>query len=292
MSNIKKGSLVVVILLFIGLAGVLVVIRSESSERQSQRLTAQRVPIAYDQTRLNMSFDRANVVKQESSVRGIILPHHLVASDMIAEALLTVDMRNVKRIIVIGPNHGELGDHTALSTNIDWEIGEVVLGHDKELYDQLLHEGYIANDQLVVMNEHAVTVPLSYIQDVASHVRVLPIILSENQSVERLIELGERLALDEETLIIASVDFAHYLSLEESNENDLVTLDLIESMDVEGIYELDSDYIDSSSSIIVFLEAMKALGTTDGRILNHSNSAIIQGVNHQSTTSYYTILYK
>jgi len=227
-----------------------------------------------------------------SDVRGVILPHHLVAGDILTEVLKTVDARKIKRIILIGPNHGERGAYTALAAGVDWEIGGERFVLDKELFVKLQREGFIQRNDDAIMGEHAVTVPISYIQEAIPNVKILPIMLSENQSIERLKELGQRLAPDEETLIVASIDFSHYLPLDQANKNDEVTNALIASWDYAGLYELNSDYIDSSSSIIVFLTAMDAVGATDGRVINHSNSALILDASYEYTTSYFTMIFR
>ncbi len=216
-----------------------------------------------------------------AAVRGVILPHHLVAGDMLTEVLETIDTKTIKRIILIGPNHSERGEYTALAAGVE-----------QELFAELQKEGIILRDDAGVMDDHAITMPLSYLQEAIPQAKILSIILSENQSIERLKELGQRLAPDEETLIVASIDFSHYLSLDQANKNDEITSALIASRDYAGLYELNSDYIDSSSSIIVFLTAMDAVGATDGRIINHSNSALILDASYEYTTSYFTMMFR
>ncbi len=292
MSGVKKGSLLLVVLLSFSGIGYLQIIDKNTSFRQIELSTTERIPVTYNETQLGDSFDQASVDNQTSSVRGLIIPHHLVASDMIAEALLIIDPSTVDRIILIGPNHGEFGDHTAISANVDWELKDGLVQHDKELYEELLSEGYIASDDIVLQNEHAITVPIPYLHYVFPQAKILPVALSENQSIERLSALGERIAPDEGTLIIASIDFSHYLTEAESFVNDNVTIAAIESMDIESLYEFDSDYLDSSSSIIVLLEAMKSAGSTEMEILGHSNSATIQGLDLDETTSYYTVIFR
>jgi len=288
----KKGSLLLVILLSFSWIVYLQIIDKDTPSRQIELSTTERIPVTYNETQLNHSFNQVSAHKQISSVRGLIIPHHLVASDMIAEALLSIDSSTVDRIILIGPNHGEFGDHTAISSNVDWELKDGLVQCDIELYEELLGEGYIAEDVVVLQNEHAIMVPIPYLHYVFPQAKILPVTLSENQSIERLSALGERIAPSEDTLIIASIDFSHYLTESESYVNDEITISAIESMDIESLYEFDSDYLDSSSSIIVLLEAMKAAGSTEIEILGHSNSATIQGLDLGSTTSYYTVVLK
>ncbi len=229
---------------------------------------------------------------KHSAVRGVILPHHLVAEDMIVEVLASFDSSHIKRIILIGPNHVERGGHTALLPGVNWEIEGERFTLDQERLSELQEEGVIMRDDAAVMAEHAISVPLPFIQDVMPGVKILPIILSENQSIERLQTLGKRLAPDEQTLIIASIDFSHYLSLDQANINDEATRTLISDWDYAGLYDLNSDYLDSSSAMIAFLAAMEAAGAADSQVINHSNSALILGAGYDYTTSYFTMIFR
>jgi AmmeMemoRadiSam system protein B len=292
MKTAKIGTLIMLVPIFVGA----VILSSNKTEpippEYASSVQISSTPVVFDLNQLNESFKQTPPSRQLTNVRGVILPHHVVASDMLAEVLLAIDTKNVKRIILLGPNHFETGVHAALSAEINWDLNGQIFTFDQATFEELAQQGLLASDNVNVINEHAITVPLPYLQRVMPDATILPIMLSENQSIERLTALGEQLTPDEETLIIASVDFSHYLSLDQATKNDELSGSLITAWDYTGLYALDSDYLDSSSAIIVFLTAMQTGGATEQVTIGHSNSALIQGIGHESTTSYFTRVFR
>lgn len=288
----KKGSLIIVVLLSLFTIILLWPQQKIDDTREYSTNTPLQLPIEYNKNIVHKSFLETKNQNHTVQARGIVLPHHLVASDLIAEALQTIDFDDIQRIILIGPDHREAAIHTAVTAQSDWKIGESILYHDSERVNELIRDGLLVSDNDYVFAEHSITALLPYLHYIAPHATVLPIVLRENQSINRLTDIGKRLTPDEHTLIIASIDFAHYLSLEESNQNDLISLDAIAHFDIEKIYGFNSDYLDSSSAMIVLLEAMKNASSTNYEVINHSNSAIILGREHDFTTSYYTIVFR
>ena len=107
-------------------------------------------------------------------------------------------------------------------------------------------------------------------------------------------DLAEELALyidGKSAVIISSIDFSHYLASDIAEEKDEITLDLIKNRNYQEIAGLNSDYLDSPASLIVFLRTMELLEADNMEIIEHSNSAKIIGKDLQNSTSYYTMLF-
>jgi len=123
---------------------------------------------------------------------------------------------------------------------------------------------------------------------------ILPIILSSSVEKNDAIKLGEILyeeVKDKNYLVISSVDFSHYLSLDEADKKDLVTKEALLSRDINQISNMNNDYLDSPASIILLLTMMNEAGAENQIILNQSNSARILGGDSNSTTSYFVVTY-
>ncbi len=71
----------------------------------------------------------------------------------------------------------------------------------------------------------------------------------------------------------------------------MLTLRAIRALDTGLLYTLGNDYLDSPPSIGVLLESMRALGSEEFVLLEHTNSGALAGDELSPTTSYFTGYY-
>jgi len=95
----------------------------------------------------------------------------------------------------------------------------------------------------------------------------------------------------EKTLFIASVDFSHYLDLENADRMDLISMDAIENRNIDKIMSFTNDNLDSPVSIAAILQLMNKLNADNTCLLNHSNTELITKTKMKETTSYLTYLF-
>ena len=111
------------------------------------------------------------------------------------------------------------------------------------------------------------------------------------KDIEKLIDdLGNFVDI-EKTLFIASVDFSHYLTLEQADRMDSITMDAIKNKDINKIMSFTNDNLDSPVSIVTMLGLMDKLYEADAHMLNHSNSELIVRQRMDETTSYITYIF-
>ena len=96
---------------------------------------------------------------------------------------------------------------------------------------------------------------------------------------------------DEKTVIVASVDFSHYLPKEEAIKKDKESLEAIKNFNYERIYSFGNDNLDSPPSIATLLSTMEKSGFTNIEVLGNSNSVEILGAESPQTTSYFNIAF-
>ena len=97
--------------------------------------------------------------------------------------------------------------------------------------------------------------------------------------------------MNKETVLVAPVDFSHYLRNKEAQEKDNITLEVLKNYDYRQLFALNNNYIDSPPSIAVLLMVMQKLGTTQMDVLYHTNSGELQKDDYIETTSYFSITY-
>jgi AmmeMemoRadiSam system protein B len=227
-------------------------------------------------------------------IKGVIVPHHDLASNLIAEALQKVaETERPKRIILIGPNHPDLGNANVLTTKAVWSMGEIRVSPDEEVLQELIDHHIADTDDNILAHEHSIYTILPFIHTYFPNAKIVPLILNSRLHASGSLALAEELQkyIDDQTLIIASIDFSHYLPSDEDPIKDAYTKEVLLNRDYEKIASLNNDYTDSPSSLIMILKTMELSGAASTTILRNSNSGLIIGRPIYSSTSYFTILF-
>lgn len=234
-------------------------------------------------------------VPETSSVKikGVILPHHLLVENYIDEVYQQISSPDIKRIILISPNHFLYGrsyiqstEDTKLYDGIDLDLDYI-----KNLEEKTPLEAEITDFK----KEHGIYNHLMYIDGYFPNAKVVPIIIKGKTPQKILDPLVTEILKNysEDTLIIISVDFSHYtdekIALDNDNKIIAWLSKIIPNKDAkkENIFkEANSlairinkpteDYpvgIDSPESVYVFVELMRNLGATKFNFIRRTSSA-------------------
>lgn len=221
-------------------------------------------------------------------VIGGIIPHHLLAADLIAEFFYNLKDKDYDTVILIGPNHFSSGESDVIISTYDWQTPYGILEFDKDILEEILMFDKIKVENDALIGEHSINSEVSFVKKIFPQSRFLPIILKSNVDKETAKKLAERLfeiSQNKKVLVLASVDFSHYKDSITAQNNDRISINTIENFYFDKIYDLD---IDSPASIYTLLK-FSQLGKSEFRLLNNSNSAIlIDKPDLESTTSYVT----
>jgi len=257
---------------------------SETNDSEGGRAAVEKAQTGY-----------SGLGETQSRVIGGIVPHHLLAGNMIAEFFHRVSQSSPETLVVLGPNHRRIGTSGILTSKLGWGTAFGLLDADKGLADKLINDFNALQNADVMEEEHSVSSLVPYIKYYMPDVKIVPVLLHGNYTKEDSVKLGEKLSefASENTgvVIVASVDFSHYLDAETAKKKDRKTLEAIKSYDIDSIHKMGNDYLDSPPSIIALLTAMDRLCSSGPEILGHSNSSDITGKGAGYTTSYYTILF-
>ncbi len=227
---------------------------------------------------------------------GGVVPHHLVAADMIADFFRALGKKPPDTLVVIGPNHRRIGLSGLHTSTLDWLTPFGILETDKELTTALIDELKASQNDALMEMEHSISSLVPYINYYMPQTKILPILLHGNYSLEDSAKLGDFLAramkADEGIAVIASIDFSHYLDTDTANRMDEITLQAVESRDTLAIIKMNNDNLDSPPSILSFLSAMDGMDAKGPDVIGHNNSYGITGISADYTTSYYTMLFR
>ena len=234
------------------------------------------------------------VAKPEKEIKGGIVPHHLLATEMISEFYAHFKNKKIETVIILGPNHKETGDFPVLSSLLDWNTpsGRVLV--DEAIVNDLARQNLIRINENVLENEHSVALHPPFIKHFLPKAKVVPIIISGKMKIEDAEKLSAALAKyarKKGTVIIASVDFSHYLPENIAADKDKESFEAIKNFDFEKIYNFTNDNLDSPQSIIILLSALKQAGANNPNLIKNLNSEQIFKSGSRQTTSYFTIYF-
>ena len=219
-------------------------------------------------------------------IEGIVFNHHLLAPHFIAQALSTVATTSPITIVLISPNHFNVGRGQILTSRYSWSTPYGILESDIKLIDQLVGGGFLTLDEQPFEKEHGIANVVAFIKRSLPQAKVVPIIVKDALSDKKTDEFAASLGsiMPKNFLAAASLDFSHYQTLDVANQHDEVSLSVLKTLDWRGTSGLD---IDSRPGLRMFLKLMTQVGATRFHLLQHSNSAIVSGLlSVSSTTSY------
>ena len=219
---------------------------------------------------------------------GGIIPHHLVAGSLIGDLFARLAKQNPQTIILIGPNHYEVGDALVISSRKDWETKFGTVFADRAILDDLYEKDLLIFNDEVMLEEHSTQGMMPYVSYFTPKAKVVPIILSgliTKPELENLAGAIEQYVRDG-AIVIAPVDFSHHLTSEEASKRDEVTLEVIQAKDIDWLLKLKSEYTDSAASVALLIMLMEKTGHNSFTLMNHTNSGELLGDPTQEVTSY------
>jgi len=231
--------------------------------------------------------------KDNIYIKGSTVNHHLLAGKFIAQGLCAVATDKKLTIILFSPNHFNHGNSSAISSVGAWQTPYGQLETNKELVTKLARTGVLSIDEQPFEEEHGVYNVTPFIKRTMPNSEIVPIIVKDNISIDEKNKLIEAVKnnLPTNSIIIASLDFSHYLTGNQADQEDEKSLKIIESVDYLGVKNLNHnnkpDNVDSKPVLEMFLNLMSQEGAKNFKLLDHSNSAkIIGDINLKETTSY------
>ena len=237
-------------------------------------------------------FPRPTTTRPQN-IKGGIVPHHDLASPLIAEFFAELSAsQKPKTIILLGPNHPDLGEK-AVTAQINWETRVGKVEYNNAITSELITKKIAAVDERRLEHEQSITTLIPYIAYYFPGTKIVPLIVTSKNDLIANTKLAEQLVsyLDDETLLIASIDFSHYLPSDQASRNDKVVEVYIRERNYPAIARLNSDYLDSPPSLITFLKVMDKLEARQMKIIANTDSGNLIGRDLDVSTSYFTILF-
>jgi AmmeMemoRadiSam system protein B len=223
-----------------------------------------------------------------SGASGVIVNHHLLAGDLIAQALLAVQSQKPDTVVLLSPNHFGSGRSRVIASKYDWQTPYGILPADKKIIDKLLERNTLTVEENPFEKEHGVFNITGFIKKVFPNSKVIPIIIKNDLKTTGMITLAKALTetLPKNSLIILSADFTHETTSKIADQNDQKSLSIIEKLDFDRLNEIT---IDSQPAMGVFLKLMELSEAKSWHFFANTNAAKIIGKEPlEGVTSYIT----
>ncbi len=237
-------------------------------------------------------YEKAGTVTPLSQkIEGAIVPHHLLVGTAFARFYQKLQGQTPSTVVIIGPNHFEKGRGAILTADgrYDTPYGSVQI--DAALQQSLLKSSLLTLDREPFIREHSISAEVAFVAKTWPKAMIVPIILKSKVTKGESEKLGSLLAqtLPENALVLASVDFSHYLPEIAADFHDQTSESAIRSFDMGRVMRLE---IDSPASIVTLLTYLRERGAQKIVYQEHTNSASFTGhPDFPETTSHFFLAF-
>lgn len=187
------------------------------------------------------------------------LPHHELAKETWQPVLKNWQQHNVKKVIILAPDHNWKGRKGVTTSSVSLRHNDVTLPTDATSLS-LLKTGVAGDDGRTIEGDHSATIFYPDLKQSLPELSVVPVLLKKNISsveVEALTEFITLQLKDEQTVILASVDFSHYLLPGDAYYKDVETIGLVMNNKIEEISDLSEAYLDAPPVMTVIMNWSK-----------------------------------
>lgn len=233
------------------------------------------------------AYQGAKARKAEPGIKGLIVPHHLLAAPLIAEAFTAVASEKKMTVVLVSPNHFMNGRSSIITTPSAWRTPYGRLESDCDAVERLARKGAATIEEEPFAREHGISGIVPFIKKSIPNARIVPLIVKETATeaeIERAVQ-GIRDIFGSRVLIIGSFDFSHELTDTAARFHDRASLAVLRSLDDQGARGID---IDSSQGLRLVLRHLDGLGARRFTLYAASNSSeLTKNPGQPDVTSYF-----
>ena len=229
-----------------------------------------------------------------AAVTGLALPHHRVATDLIAAGMVTAARgARPERIVLLTPDHFRRATRAFATTPRDFDT---VLGRvptDRRAVAALLRSPQVAASQLFE-REHGLGELLPYVAQLFPGVPVLPVAVRVGATRAQWEHMVGQLTpwVTPRTLVIQSTDFSHYLPHDQARKRDQQMLNVIAAGDLEAMARAQQPaHLDSRGGQYIQMRLQALRFGAQPIVFGNYNSAERGATTQEFTTSYVAQVY-
>ncbi|HZK41326.1 MAG TPA: AmmeMemoRadiSam system protein B [Atribacterota bacterium] len=234
---------------------------------------------------------------KQDIVSGVV-PHHLLAKEIIADFFSYISSQGKpETIVILSPDHFQSGifnDNNAFIT-LNWESVSIKEEFDNIKIDSLLGKK-LADDNKIALNssaivyDHGITNLIPYIKKYFPESKFLPILIPIDITKEQIEHLVKTINIESpaQTIIIASVDFSHYLPPHAAGFHDKKSIRVLLNFEEENFKNIEVDCWQALYAARLFAKLRHKAAS---HIIAHKNSVDFSKLYSEITTSYFSVAF-
>jgi AmmeMemoRadiSam system protein B len=234
-------------------------------------------------------FDKAyeqapEIKKADSRIVGGTVNHHLLAAPLDAQFFEGLMAQKPKRVILIGPDHLSRGKTPITVSAGTWKTPYGDLKTDTALVAELSRRNLAQIEEPPFDHEFSVGGLVPFVKRSLPDAEIITIILRIDAEDAELDALAAALPTDDDTVVIGSIDFSHYLPSRAAEFHDITNRAIIGAFAFDRFDRLE---IDSPPTLRTLMKYLERRGAREATLLANTDSAKITGLlDTPETTSY------
>jgi hypothetical protein len=282
--NDRRGVFIFIFILATGLTIFLSgVWKSPTREPNQEKLETNVLSIVHsiglnDLDLINKAYseDKEFIIKPTGKVLGGIVPHHYsIAASVIAGFYEGISSQQVEAVIILGPDHFNLASHPIVTSLGSFSTLFGTIMPENDFIIKLLGSPGVSVDEIPFEREHSIYSQLPFIKKTFPDAKIVPLIINVSATKEDADKLADAISknIKGNMLVLASVDFVHYLSSEEADRLDKESIIAFETLNPEKILGLtDQLNLDCEIGVYALFKIVKTLGATKAQLVANTNS--------------------
>ncbi len=236
------------------------------------------------------AYQRAPLIPDNlGGIKGGIVPHHLLAGHLSSAFFKNLQKQNPEVIYLLGPDHYHVGNGEVLTTDFAWQTPYGILAPEINIISDL-QEKNIARlvGENVFTKEQSISSLVSFIKKSLPKTKIVPMIFSYHTPTTTLEKVYQYLMenVSNNSVIVASVDFSHYLTNPVADFHDEFSKQVVRNLDFERAFKLETD---SPGSLYILTKYLSTKNYNKVAYEISNNSAqILNTSSLKETTSYYS----
>ncbi|HSX24478.1 MAG TPA: AmmeMemoRadiSam system protein B [Candidatus Andersenbacteria bacterium] len=226
----------------------------------------------------------AALTHKNAIIAAIIIPHHDIVAKQRKQFLNELGKKiQPKTIILISPNHYDVGKARIQTVDQDWNIAGGIIHSRSEVVQVLIKNG-IGNEPASFPDEHGIHLVLGDIHQAFPSASLVPIIVKSSATqldIDNLEQILEKTCTA--CLVVASVDFSHYQPALLGDVHDELTLRALQNLDDNAL--LHTAEVDSPGALLFVSKWARHANAEHFVTWMHTNSGeLLQQPDIESTT--------
>lgn len=237
----------------------------------------------------------ADFPASDTRLTGIVVPHHLLADSLVALGFRAASGFAYKRIVILSPDHFRRAEKLFATSPLRYQTPYGPVAADRDAVRTLVASGGdLIEESCLFAKEHGVQALLPFIRHYFPEAEIVPVamsIRSRRADWDRLIAALLPI-VDDDTLVVESTDFSHYLPQHDARRFDQQTLNVIAGGNLDQIAALrQPQHADSVGALYVQTALQKRRFDANPLVIANESSNAFSAAEMAETTSYNVVLY-